>query len=174
MQNPGVLCYRNSVLQALLHSPKFVNWLEEDHIICGMTSDDVRGRRGAPRCIAYALRVLCVVYWARDAQPAQVTRALNALQVVLYRGKFFARRQPYSCTYTLNSGLDPARAGGCCGVLGLAFPGAEESVTFVGCPSDHYVSFKLTKLLGMTKSSCPSSPSTSPTFWCAPSAGITL
>lgn len=27
----GVLCYRHSLFQALLHQPKFVNWLEEYH-----------------------------------------------------------------------------------------------------------------------------------------------
>ena len=31
MHNPGRLCYRNGVLQALLHIPKFVNWIEQAH-----------------------------------------------------------------------------------------------------------------------------------------------
>ena len=31
MFNPGVLCYRNSLLQALLHQPKFVHWIVRSH-----------------------------------------------------------------------------------------------------------------------------------------------
>lgn len=68
----------NSVIQALLHVPKFVNWLESEHEIC---TGDVEERS---RCVACALRVLAQLYWSTDstdnAADAAVTRVIRTLR----------------------------------------------------------------------------------------------
>lgn len=53
--NPGNLCYRNSVLQALLHAPHFVKWLRCTHSECPL--------EGTGLCVACQLRLLAGHYW---------------------------------------------------------------------------------------------------------------
>ncbi|KAI4134209.1 MAG: hypothetical protein LQ347_001720 [Umbilicaria vellea] len=63
MRNPGQLCYRNGVLQAVLHIPKFVNWIENVHPVCSVPP--------VPNCVACALHRLSTVYWGVGSiQPA--------------------------------------------------------------------------------------------------------
>ena len=68
----------NSVIQALLHVPKFVNWLESKHEIC---TADVEERR---HCVACALRVLAQLYWGTDstdnAADAAAIRVIRTLR----------------------------------------------------------------------------------------------
>lgn len=45
-------CYVNSVFQAFLHAPKFVNWLTQDHANCAIEE-----------CLGCALRDLSTSYW---------------------------------------------------------------------------------------------------------------
>lgn len=71
-ENRGVQCYRNSVLQALLHVPKFVNWLIVEHRNC-----NVRG------CIACRLRVLCQKYWDERKDRSGIQKLLLELQACL-------------------------------------------------------------------------------------------
>ena len=66
LQNTQNLCYRNSVLQALLHVPKFVNWLEQDHSSCTIA-----------RCVACSLRTLCFRYWDVPEDQQTITQALR-------------------------------------------------------------------------------------------------
>ncbi|KAI1007502.1 hypothetical protein K3495_g726 [Podosphaera aphanis] len=54
--NPAVLCYRNSLLQALLHSPKVVNWLRTYH---GLEKCALRGSS----CVACRLLAVFESYW---------------------------------------------------------------------------------------------------------------
>ncbi|KAI9716548.1 MAG: hypothetical protein M1812_005279 [Candelaria pacifica] len=68
-----VLCYRHSGLQAFLHVPKFVNWLEQEHMAADCAIDN---------CLACALRDLCEVYWLENPPPAisQKTAIRKALE----------------------------------------------------------------------------------------------
>lgn len=45
-------CYANTIFQALLHAPKFVNWLEQEHQSCIIED-----------CLTCALRGLSLNYW---------------------------------------------------------------------------------------------------------------
>jgi len=53
----GALCYRHSLLQVLLHLPKFVNWLVAYHRQENCVSDDSK------KCLSCRLRVLIQEYW---------------------------------------------------------------------------------------------------------------
>lgn len=53
----GVLCYRNSLLQAILHSPKLINWLLLNHHADDCVEEDT------DNCVACALRELAITYW---------------------------------------------------------------------------------------------------------------
>ncbi|KAI9764193.1 MAG: hypothetical protein M1835_007634 [Candelina submexicana] len=87
----GVLCYRHSGLQGLLHVPKFVNWLEQEHTgdSCAMTN-----------CLACALRSLSEVYWwspppTSDIQREAIRKALKRIDVVASRlGWYTSTRRP--------------------------------------------------------------------------------
>src|ERR1700709_1039233 len=57
MDNPGTLCYRISLFQALFHQPQFVNWLLQYH----QPQDCVSGRE--KECLPCWLRLLIVRYW---------------------------------------------------------------------------------------------------------------
>ncbi|MCJ1234162.1 hypothetical protein MMC14_002120 [Varicellaria rhodocarpa] len=69
--NPGVLCYRNSLIQSLFHIPKFTNWLKFHHRNCRVS-----------QCVACATRSLLEVYWIDGAERFQTQRnnAANKLQ----------------------------------------------------------------------------------------------
>lgn len=52
----GVLCYRHSLFQAILHIPKFINWLHKCHKpenCCTMANN----------CVACAFYILVEIYW---------------------------------------------------------------------------------------------------------------
>ena len=68
-QNRGMLCYRNSVIQALLHTPKLVNWLVHFHNRC-----DIRF------CVACKLKELSLNYWNERTDQGGIHRQLLALQ----------------------------------------------------------------------------------------------
>ncbi|RFU32698.1 hypothetical protein B7463_g3648, partial [Scytalidium lignicola] len=77
----GVLCYRHSLFQALLHQPKFVNWLEEYHRPEHCVSES------RERCVSCQLRVLSRVYWGRVGCPKS---QLN--QILVDIDKIFRQR----------------------------------------------------------------------------------
>lgn len=80
MRNPGQLCYRNGALQALLHMPKFINWIEDAHPVCSIPP--------VPDCVACALHRLSTVYWGvGNVQPA-----LAHFWAVAQHGEFLCSR----------------------------------------------------------------------------------
>ncbi|TQS35537.1 hypothetical protein Golomagni_04042 [Golovinomyces magnicellulatus] len=69
--NPAVLCYRNSLLQALLHAPKVVNWLRSYHRskIC---------IRNGILCVACHLLAVFNSYWGSTPKDLlQATKELD-------------------------------------------------------------------------------------------------
>lgn len=69
LRNPGVLCYRNSVLQCLLHIPEFFNYLcNRDR--CSTPGDG---------CVFCSLRSLALAYWSNTDQsfPKAAPDSLN-------------------------------------------------------------------------------------------------
>ncbi|KAH8820518.1 hypothetical protein F5884DRAFT_866335 [Xylogone sp. PMI_703] len=67
----GVLCYRHSLFQALLHQPKFVNWLDEYHRPEQCVSES------REHCVSCQLRVLSKVYWCQPGHPkSQLSQVL--------------------------------------------------------------------------------------------------
>ncbi|KAL8925919.1 MAG: hypothetical protein Q9208_003232 [Pyrenodesmia sp. 3 TL-2023] len=70
--NKGNSCYLNSVIIALLHVPKFTNWLEQTHAACELKN-----------CVACALRKLSLAYWDVSREFAVVTRALREFESVI-------------------------------------------------------------------------------------------
>ncbi|CAD6505645.1 BgTH12-01135 [Blumeria graminis f. sp. triticale] len=65
LHNPAVLCYRNSLLQALLHSPKLVNWLRSYHRFGVRTSC-------ATPCVACRLLSVFNSYWSSTSKDLRV------------------------------------------------------------------------------------------------------
>ncbi|CCU82404.1 ubiquitin carboxyl-terminal hydrolase [Blumeria hordei DH14] len=65
LHNPAVLCYRNSLLQALLHSPKLVNWLRSYHRVGARTSC-------ATPCVACRLLSVFNSYWGSSSKDLRV------------------------------------------------------------------------------------------------------
>jgi ubiquitin C-terminal hydrolase len=57
MRNPGTLCYQISLLQALFHQPKLVNFLAESHTAEDCVCDPEKS------CLACALRIMSRGYW---------------------------------------------------------------------------------------------------------------
>lgn len=57
MPNPGPLCYQISLLQALFHQPKLVNFLTEFHTAENCVCDPEK------TCVACALRIMAKGYW---------------------------------------------------------------------------------------------------------------
>ncbi|KAL9124780.1 MAG: hypothetical protein Q9217_005923 [Psora testacea] len=80
-QNPHVMCYRNSIIQALLHAPKFVNWLQSCHAECPFRS----------YCTVCALRHLCLHYWDPTYQPKTVAQRMAHFSATLRGTATFAR-----------------------------------------------------------------------------------
>ena len=66
LDNPGTLCYRNSIIQALLHAPKFVYWLENSRHDCTVR-----------KCVACALRALCIRYWDEPLNQSALDQAMR-------------------------------------------------------------------------------------------------
>ena len=64
IENPGVLCYRNSLIQSLFHIPKFANWLKFHHPRCPLPLE----------CTACLLRNLLNMYWTGGADQLQSRR----------------------------------------------------------------------------------------------------
>lgn len=77
--NPDVLCYRHSLFQALLHIPKFVNWLTEYH-----KEEDCCSENKA-KCVACALRDLANLYWygKTDGERKNISENLSHLNKIL-------------------------------------------------------------------------------------------
>ena len=78
-KNPDVLCYRHSLFQALLHIPKFVNWLTEYHKFEDCCSEN------QARCVACALRDLANLYWygKTDGERVNISENLSHLNKIL-------------------------------------------------------------------------------------------
>ena len=76
--NPGNLCYRRSVLQALLHLPAFVHWIGGNHSHIKPTEPQKSsGKRHSlstkssnSACLACALRSLSYEYWHNPSKSA--------------------------------------------------------------------------------------------------------
>lgn len=75
----GALCYRHSLLQALLHTPKFVNWLFASHKFEDCCADNQL------MCIACTFRDLATVYWKgqRDPHGRGISTILHDLNKLL-------------------------------------------------------------------------------------------
>jgi uncharacterized UBP type Zn finger protein len=80
--NPSQLCYRNSVLQALLHSPHIGNFLNKYHSpdLCLLSDDEW--------CVACALLRVHTLYWSGTA--AELRREMNELQKTFRANKWSA------------------------------------------------------------------------------------
>lgn len=72
MRNPGVLCYRNSILQCLLHIPEFFNYL------CNRD----RCRTPGDGCVFCNLRSLALSYWSNTDQSFPQA-ALDSLNIAM-------------------------------------------------------------------------------------------
>lgn len=80
IRNPGILCYRNSLIQSLFHTPKVANWLKFNHAAAGC--------QAGPNCVACAIRDLLDEYWTHNAAQRQRQRNNSAgrLQDIFGRG----------------------------------------------------------------------------------------
>ena len=86
LPNPGNLCYRRSVLQALLHLPVFVHWIGGNHSHIksaepqksgGKRQSLAGGRSSSSACLACALRSLSYEYW-HDSSKGALRQELRA------------------------------------------------------------------------------------------------
>ena len=68
--NRHVMCYRNSMIQALLHAPKLVNWMEECHPSCAQGN----------RCTICALRSLSIQYWHPSYVAKDIDHKMDQLE----------------------------------------------------------------------------------------------
>ena len=80
-QNHDVMCYRNSTIQALFHSPKFVKWLKLHH---------AHGRP-SKNCTACALRNLCITYWDDQSRTRELDNKMAQLIDNLRGTRAFAK-----------------------------------------------------------------------------------
>ncbi len=78
-RNPDVLCYRHSLFQALMHIPKFINWLVEFHKVEDCCSEN------AATCVACALRDLASLYWygKTNGERKNISETLSYLNKIL-------------------------------------------------------------------------------------------
>ena len=85
IHNPGILCYRNSLIQSLFHTPKVANWLKFNHAAAGC-------QVGAD-CLTCAIRDLLDEYWTFNSRGRQHQRnnAARHLQRLFGRGKLSSR-----------------------------------------------------------------------------------
>ena len=67
--NAHVMCYRNSMIQALLHVPKLVNWLEDYHDTCPKEN----------RCTICAFQRLSLHYWQTHPNSKDVNQSMASL-----------------------------------------------------------------------------------------------
>lgn len=76
LSNPGNLCYRRSVLQALLHLPTFVHWIGGNHVHVKLSEPQRSGgkkhslqiKSSTSACLACALRSLSYEYWHNNSK----------------------------------------------------------------------------------------------------------
>lgn len=76
MDNPGMWCYRRSLLQCLLHTPAFCRFMLREHPGCTV--------QNAVDCVFCALRLLVNVYW-NDKRNFSTDIALDVLDQALER-----------------------------------------------------------------------------------------
>ena len=69
----GAICYRLSLLQVLLHLPKFVHLLQDFHRPEDCVSDDKE------KCVTCCLRLLAQEYWRGSQAPIGTLRVLRLL-----------------------------------------------------------------------------------------------
>ena len=72
LRNPGLLCYRNAVLQCLLHVPEFVQYLDRQDR-CATPGDN---------CVFCTLRVLANEYWTSTRSKSRY-RALGSVNTAM-------------------------------------------------------------------------------------------
>lgn len=67
MPNGGTLCYQISLLQALFHQPKLVNFLADSHLPQDCVTDPGQS------CLVCAFRIVALAYWksikTKDSYP---------------------------------------------------------------------------------------------------------
>jgi hypothetical protein len=84
ISNPGPLCYRISLLQTLLHQPKFVNWLLESH----RPKDCVSDR--PDECVPCFLVHLVLAYWKGEQHSVKISAAFHGIDKLFeYRKSCF-------------------------------------------------------------------------------------
>ncbi|KAH8593345.1 hypothetical protein B0O99DRAFT_596566 [Bisporella sp. PMI_857] len=72
MSNPNILCYRNSLLQAVLHQPKLVNWFVQNH-----GPDDCCVESGT-RCLNCLVKRVIEEYWiGKDSEFSKILSTLD-------------------------------------------------------------------------------------------------
>lgn len=86
LENPGLLCYRNAVLQCLLHTPEFLHYLDRQDR-CTTPGDN---------CVFCALRALAREYWSNGED--------ERLHSASYKTRQTARR--YSALDNLNTAMN--------------------------------------------------------------------
>lgn len=74
-RNRNNSCYINSLVIALLHVPKFVNWLEQAH---------QSSTCPVPHCVACALTNLSLAYWATEPDHRSVELKMVAFRRVIH------------------------------------------------------------------------------------------
>ena len=80
LENPtGARCYLNSVVIALLHFPKFYNWLTH-HVYCHGVGES---------CVACVLAELAIQYWSDGIQQSDLETAIDRFTKVIVSGKLF-------------------------------------------------------------------------------------
>lgn len=81
--NPGWLCYRNSIITLLLHTPIFINWIEHlvgdgaaySGVVCDCAGDS---------CVIAAFRDLAAEYWfGKISEHGVQSRSRGKLQTTL-------------------------------------------------------------------------------------------
>jgi ubiquitin C-terminal hydrolase len=86
LANPRLLCFRNAVLQCLLHVPEFVRYLSRAER-CSEASCQRPRRRGVP-CVYCALRDLALYYWtSKRDRTRQMRLATFQRAMVLHPGR---------------------------------------------------------------------------------------
>lgn len=76
-QNKGVRCYSNSLVIALLHLPKVVNWLDQYHTGNACVK---------ARCVACTLAKLSEAYWHQKPDRIAVERLLARFEAEIALG----------------------------------------------------------------------------------------
>ena len=74
-KNPGNFCYRNSMLQCLVHLPEFCDYLTKIHMSCGNYGE----------CVVCALQSLVEAYWSTGKAPNDPTEERREFNRVLQK-----------------------------------------------------------------------------------------